>query len=269
MRKPNTCIAGILAFFISFLILLTLNTKFGVNMNIIWIQYPELGGVKLQEMSSQLSEKKEAVKSSPLRKKFDSSIGEKLFVSGLSEFQNIDALKYEKIDDRSRKKDCDSSSSSSSEEVRTQANVNSDSIEQIIATDGSEETVSVHPKGEENDRCDIPRVEERFDCHPENSPTKEVCEARGCCWVPTKARLKPIQSAVASDPQAPVDIPYCYYPRDFPGYTVISKEMTKTGFKSYIERNSTSYYPRDVMKLVVDVAYENDVRLHIKVLFRP
>ena len=153
--------------------------------------------------------------------------------------------------------------------MKIQANENSDSIEQIIATGGSEETVSAYPKGEENGRCDIPRVEERFDCHPENSPTKEVCETRGCCWVPTKARIKPIQSKVASDPQSPVDIPYCYYPRDFPGYTVISKEVTKTGFKSYIERNSTSYYPRDVMKLVVDVAYENDVRLHIKVLFRP
>ena len=239
---------------------------FGVKMNLIWIQFPELDRLGLRELDYELLGENKISKSAPFRKKCDATISEKLFLSGLSEFQNIDAFKYDTAEDTTVS-DCETAK----EKEITVVKENLDSVKQSL-TDKSADTSS-DSKTEEHgslstkfkDRCDIPKPEERFDCHPENSSSQETCEARGCCWVPTKARIKPLHSETTYDPQSPVDIPYCYYPKDFPGYIVVSQEITKTGFKTWLERNSPSYYPRDVKRLVMDVEYENDIRLHIKV----
>lgn len=286
MKKRD--IAAVLAFFSVFLMLLILSTKLGVNMNIIWIQSPELDVAGPQELEYKLLDWNKIVKSTSFSKNDKTAVDEKLFVSGLSEFQNINAFTYAKSPSRSveasgrtdlnegtlrneagkgnfEKDDVkvkvnavkESSSESSEQEMNS-----SEKFESIKYADGDKST-DADRKTKKS--CYVPKPEERFDCHPENIPTQAVCEARGCCWLPTKARLRPFHTGNPADPQAHVDVPYCYYPKDFPGYTVVSKEKTKFGFKTWLERNSSSYYPRDIKKLVMDVSYENDFVLHFKV----
>ena len=313
MKKRD--IAAVAMFFSLFLILLLFNAKYGVNMNLIWIQSPELDIPGQQELDYKLLGWNKIVKMRKVNKDDESVVNEKLFVSGLSEYQNIDALKYEKLleinenlrdrqseDEHSNQKDpsvkekfhsvlasFDDKIDSNNLDKATADNTKQNNVKVSASSESSEEDVhseisKLEVDGYKNEidssadesnltsakledkQCDIPKVEERFDCHPENFPSKEVCEGRGCCWLPTKFRVKPLHTGKRSDPQALVDVPYCYYPKNFPGYTVTSQAMTKMGFKTILQRNSSSYYPRDVKKLVMDVSYETELSLHVKVI---
>ena len=314
MKKRD--IAVVAMFFSLFLILLLFNAKYGVNMNLIWIQSPELDIPGPQELDYKLLGWNKIVKMRKVNKDDESVVNEKLFVSGLSEYQNIDALKYEKLmeinenlresqskDKHSGQKDPGvkekfhtvgvsfgdktdlnnpdkatadntkqnnvkvSASSESSEEEDVHSEISKLEVDVFKNEIGSSDDESNHISAKlEDKQCDIPKVEERFDCHPENFPSKEVCEGRGCCWVPCKSRVKPLHTGKRDDPQAPVDVPYCYYPKNFPGYTVTSQAMTKMGFKTTLQRNSSSYYPRDIKTLVMDVLYETEFSLHVKVV---
>ncbi|KAJ8319311.1 hypothetical protein KUTeg_004402 [Tegillarca granosa] len=113
--------------------------------------------------------------------------------------------------------------------------------------------------------CDISKDEERFDCYPENDASQQKCEARGCCWRIAKSRQKPLKSTNLNDTQAPLDVPYCYYPKDFPGYKVDSIKNTRLGFTASLSRNTKVYYPNDIMNLMMDVRYETKSRLRIKI----
>ena len=53
-------------------------------------------------------------------------------------------------------------------------------------------------------QCDQSSDVARFNCHPENNPTQQACEARKCCWRP------PFESTIGN-----VSVPNCYYPSDF------------------------------------------------------
>ena len=244
-----------------FLVLLVWNTKFGANLNIIWIESPELDVAGPQQLEYKLLDWNKIVRARvPSKNSKNVMNSEKLVLSGLTEYQNIDNLKYEKDENvKSDRVKMEDTKSESLERLDNQENGLLDVVGKPLST-FSEDNVK------KSCDVDIPRIGERFDCHPENFPTQKVCEARGCCWVPTRARTKPIHTGSPNDPQAPVDVPYCYYPKDFPGYTVLTKEKTKTGFRAQLERASSSYYPRDIKKLVMDVSYETDSRLHFKVI---
>ncbi|EDO41811.1 predicted protein [Nematostella vectensis] len=71
----------------------------------------------------------------------------------------------------------------------------------------------------------------RFDCFPEAGATEELCQARGCCWVPAENRPpRPEPTSKPTGVNAPLDIPYCFYPLNY-GYSLTSKVATKTGYK--------------------------------------
>ncbi|NWX89039.1 LYAG glucosidase, partial [Nothoprocta pentlandii] len=92
---------------------------------------------------------------------------------------------------------------------------------------------------------------QRFDCYPERRVvvTQELCESRGCCFVQGAAR----------------GAPWCFYPRDFPSYTLQSLNQTALGMTGLLVRAQKAYYPRDVGTLRLDVRFETDTRLHIKI----
>jgi lysosomal alpha-glucosidase len=107
-------------------------------------------------------------------------------------------------------------------------------------------------------QCDQPSNFARFDCYQEGSATQEKCEARKCCW---KLPVQPSNSTGVRDP----NVPPCYYPSDFPNYEVTSNDPTDFGQRIQIVKSQTTYMPNDILKLTVDLIYETQQRLRIKI----
>ncbi|ESP01428.1 hypothetical protein LOTGIDRAFT_212916 [Lottia gigantea] len=103
-------------------------------------------------------------------------------------------------------------------------------------------------------QCYIVDDGKKFDCHPEAGTTKETCEARGCCYYPVKKYN-----------ENPPGIPYCYYPLNYPSYTVDKIENKKQGYDVFLSRKTPSYYPQDEMNLKMEIKKETSSRLHIKI----
>ncbi|CAF1098155.1 unnamed protein product [Rotaria sordida] len=112
-------------------------------------------------------------------------------------------------------------------------------------------------------QCDQISNVARFDCHSEKDSTKEKCLARNCCW-----RL-PIKSANYTEKNSTdfgfVSIPFCYYPKDFPTYEIISTEITDFGQRIQILKKQTTYMPYDILNLTVDLIYETEQRFRIRI----
>ncbi|CAF4877185.1 unnamed protein product, partial [Rotaria magnacalcarata] len=59
--------------------------------------------------------------------------------------------------------------------------------------------------------------------------------------------------------------PFCYYPSDFPNYEVISNEPTDFGQRIRIFKSQMTYMPHDIANLTVDLIYETEQRLRIRI----
>lgn len=97
----------------------------------------------------------------------------------------------------------------------------------------------------------------RFDCYPERRVvvTRDLCEARNCCFVP----VSPKSWSAAGGP------PWCFYPPDFPSYSLWSLNDTLLGVRGKLVRRVKTYYPADILLLDVDVRYETGTRLRVRV----
>ena len=101
----------------------------------------------------------------------------------------------------------------------------------------------------------------RFDCYPEPGANSHRCAARGCCW-----HLRTVSEPTVSKKQR-INIPYCFFPTNYNGYTLDETRDTDTGFTARIlrPRSSRSGRPDDVFVLKLEVIYETQTRLHFKV----
>ncbi|KAK1886118.1 Lysosomal alpha-glucosidase [Dissostichus eleginoides] len=88
----------------------------------------------------------------------------------------------------------------------------------------------------------------RFDCYPERGVvvTRELCEARNCCFIPASS-----PSSSASHPSGRNGIPWCFYPEDFPSYSLVSINDTSLGQKGTLVREVKTYYPADILTLEI------------------
>ncbi|CAF1369879.1 unnamed protein product, partial [Rotaria sordida] len=100
----------------------------------------------------------------------------------------------------------------------------------------------------------------RFDCYPESGSTQDKCLERHCCW---RTPLKQMNSTIKylND----VNIPYCYYPKDFPTYFVQTIQQTDFGQRIQINKSETTYMPNDITNLTVDLIYETEQRFRIRI----
>uniref|UniRef100_A0A8C3M4N7 Uncharacterized protein n=1 Tax=Geospiza parvula TaxID=87175 RepID=A0A8C3M4N7_GEOPR len=105
-------------------------------------------------------------------------------------------------------------------------------------------------------KCLVVPESQRFDCYPERRVvvTQELCESRGCCFIQSPPLAEGKQG-----------VPWCFYPPDFPSYTLESLNQTALGMVGLLVRREKAYYPRDIQKLRLDVEFETDTRLHIKI----
>lgn len=102
----------------------------------------------------------------------------------------------------------------------------------------------------------------RFDCYPERGVvvTRQMCEARKCCFIPASSRLPS-----ANNPSGRNGIPWCFYPSDFPSYSLVSINDTSVGQKGTLVREVKTYYPGDVLTLGLEIRHETDTRLRVRV----
>ncbi|CAF1071854.1 unnamed protein product [Rotaria sordida] len=108
-------------------------------------------------------------------------------------------------------------------------------------------------------QCDQPMETARFDCHPEPFASSEKCLARYCCW-------KPIFSSTNhSTNSLEVNVPSCYYPRDFPTYKIITNESTVFGQRLTIVKQQSTYMPNEILNLTVDLLYETAQRFRLRI----
>lgn len=109
-------------------------------------------------------------------------------------------------------------------------------------------------------RCNQTVQAARFNCHPENDPTKETCEGRGCCWQTTSPQLN------LTGPRGP-GVPSCYYPSDFPSYEWNSTEKTDFGERIRLYKSSpnSTHLSQTIMRLTVDLVFETPHRFRIQI----
>ena len=108
-------------------------------------------------------------------------------------------------------------------------------------------------------QCDQPSDVARFDCHPEDNASQQACEARKCCW------RSSLQKTNSSGYSVQLDVPYCFYPSDYPAYEVISNETTDFGQRLHLYRSQTTYLPNDIRNLTVDLIFETQQRFRMKI----
>uniref|UniRef100_A0A3P9HJ83 Si:ch73-12o23.1 n=1 Tax=Oryzias latipes TaxID=8090 RepID=A0A3P9HJ83_ORYLA len=98
----------------------------------------------------------------------------------------------------------------------------------------------------------------RFDCYPERGVvvTKDMCEARNCCFIPA--------SSSNAGQSRKNGVPWCFYPRDFPSYSLVSTDDTLLGQKGTLVKEVKTYYPGDILTVEVETRQETDTRLHVR-----
>uniref|UniRef100_A0A8C1RTQ0 Si:ch73-12o23.1 n=1 Tax=Cyprinus carpio TaxID=7962 RepID=A0A8C1RTQ0_CYPCA len=97
----------------------------------------------------------------------------------------------------------------------------------------------------------------RFDCYPERGVvvTEEMCHARNCCFIQHSQAKTSGRNGV----------PWCFYTPDYPSYELVSIADTEIGKVGKLLRNKKTYYPKDIDELQLEVLYEEDYRLHVKI----
>ncbi|XP_024114980.1 lysosomal alpha-glucosidase [Oryzias melastigma] len=104
--------------------------------------------------------------------------------------------------------------------------------------------------------CSATPEPRRFDCYPERDVvvTKEMCEARNCCFIPASDAGQTRKNGV----------PWCFYPPDFPSYSLVSINDTLMGQKGILVKEVKTYYPGDILTVEVETRQETDTRLRVR-----
>ncbi|KAK3797400.1 hypothetical protein RRG08_055598 [Elysia crispata] len=98
-------------------------------------------------------------------------------------------------------------------------------------------------------KCVIPQ-NERFDCWPEvKGASKRACEKRGCCW----------------GNQVSKGVPFCYFPTNYGGYKASNIKVSAKGVTANLSRSDHSLFPPDVDKLVLQIDFQTETRLRIRI----
>lgn len=98
-------------------------------------------------------------------------------------------------------------------------------------------------------KCTI-APENRFDCARDRLVSRRECEERGCCYAPLPESAGP---------------PWCFHPSFYPGYRMGPFTPTTHGQAATLTRPASSYLPRDISVLELEVTQASAACLHITV----
>ncbi|XP_069853023.1 uncharacterized protein [Dipodomys merriami] len=107
-------------------------------------------------------------------------------------------------------------------------------------------TTSTTPSSVE---CPVVNDLERINCIPDQPPTKDICDQRGCCW----------------NPQGTTDIPWCYYSKNH-GYSIEGDlANTNAGFTAQLKSlPSSSLFGNNIDTILLTAEYQTANRFHFK-----
>ncbi|XP_066517719.1 lysosomal alpha-glucosidase [Hoplias malabaricus] len=111
--------------------------------------------------------------------------------------------------------------------------------------------------GPQPESCTLIPEAWRFDCYPERDVvvTEDMCRKRNCCFIQVSKARSPGQNGV----------PWCFYPPDFPSYELVTLNETEVGYRGTLRRLQKTYYPNDIEALQLDVLFESNSRLRVKI----
>ena len=116
--------------------------------------------------------------------------------------------------------------------------------------------------------------EERIDCNPDLPISREICLARGCCWLPTgqhdKKAPKNISSSSSTKAFPPLNVPYCFFGLEYRGYQLekdiySSKHLSVNKKIINLKRVRPSGFGRDVKNVKIEINELSSTVLRIKI----
>ncbi|XP_058803862.1 lysosomal alpha-glucosidase-like isoform X1 [Phymastichus coffea] len=112
---------------------------------------------------------------------------------------------------------------------------------------------------EENsgEQCEFIPLNLRFDCHPEDEPSQLSCTQRGCCWHPLHQ--------LNYEKQVPLDVPYCYYPKNWSLYKYENFSKNSNDFSGFLRLQRNSFYKKDISLVKIEAIGIDDSTLRVKI----
>ncbi|XP_014207226.1 lysosomal alpha-glucosidase-like isoform X2 [Copidosoma floridanum] len=107
------------------------------------------------------------------------------------------------------------------------------------------------------DQCHLIPLSLRFDCHPENGASESSCTQRGCCWNALHE--------LHYEKQVPLDVPYCYYPKNWSLYKYTNFSKSGNDFTGLLQLQNNSYYKEDLPLIQFESTEIDDTTLHVKI----
>ena len=104
------------------------------------------------------------------------------------------------------------------------------------------------------DQCPNIPNELRFDCHPEENSNQETCEKRGCCW------------NVPQGLSVPLNIPYCYYPRNYSLYQYLKSDENEIQESHHYQLTQKSGFPNDISRIKLQVSCFDKSILRLRIV---
>ncbi|CAN7938136.1 unnamed protein product, partial [Ixodes hexagonus] len=105
-------------------------------------------------------------------------------------------------------------------------------------------------------QCQLERISDRFDCHPDPGSNREACLSRGCCW-------ESLNETVLDEG---LPIPSCYFPKDYAGYAVTDFETLADRIIVQLKRQVPSGIDIDVPDVRVELLFYDQNTLRIRTL---
>lgn len=106
-------------------------------------------------------------------------------------------------------------------------------------------------------QCSNIPVAFRFDCHPEAGASELSCKSRGCCWNPINKQILKIK-------RAPLNVPYCYYSKNWTIYKYENYSKEGNEFSGFLKRTKKSFYENDLPFVKVEISSVDDSILRVK-----
>lgn len=114
--------------------------------------------------------------------------------------------------------------------------------------------------------CDAIAPDRRVDCMPgAGIATAKDCLARSCCWR-TYGNTSIKAYGEFRQNRRIINQPFCFFPLNYPSYTVTKRHVQNNVLSVDIERSQKSPWPYDVTNLRVDLYYTSHKQFRIKVL---
>ncbi len=116
------------------------------------------------------------------------------------------------------------------------------------------------------EQCHLVTPNDRVDCNPDPPISKEVCQARGCCWLSSGAEARNKNNLnQSSRALPPLNVPYCFFGAEYRGYNLSEvKTAENSGKIAYLHRLRPSGFLKDVQRVKIEVEELSGNVLRIK-----